>query len=213
MLKSVAACSSLLICSVHLSAQYGEAQAVVIPDTTVPFDTAWYNHLWDSIPHSQIPPGTEVTEGDSSSQNETFTYPWFGDSTMVQTTTYTVIVTEPNPCVDPALSQPATGLAPLIVDFTGARSYPWYPSISWELSSCYATIAFPPAVQNPHNIDLLDQDTAQTTSTSSSFSATNARQISSSPPPAIPDPPTPAPVPEQPWYQAVLPNPIRVRKS
>lgn len=212
MLKSVAACSSILICCVHLNAQYEEVQAVVIPDTTVPFDTAWYNHLWDSVPHSQIRPVSEVTEGDSTSANEPFIYPWFGDSTMVLTTTYTVIVNEPNPCVDPSLLPSVPELTPLTIAFTEARTYPWYLSSSWELSS-YTTMYFPPPLQNTHNIDLLDQDTTHTASTISSFSETNARQISSSPPPAIPEPPKPVSVPEQPWYQAVLPNPIRVRKS
>lgn len=133
-------------------------------------------------------------------------FPWFSDSNIALLTgTYTVIVTEPNPCVDTTLQ----------VDFIDdpfiCFTYPWiFPTVIGWSGGCLGVPA-PDPFKGWHEIDLFGTDTAMHSSLSS-FCATNSRQISSSPPSETPDPPQPAPIPEQPWYQAVLPGAVRVRK-
>lgn len=42
---------------------------------------------------------------------------------------------------------------------------------------------------------------------------TEQKQVSAIPPAKTPEPAKPVPLPEQPWYQALLPTPIRIRKG
>ncbi len=203
MIKTIAACSTILICSVQLDAQTEsyDGPIEVFPDTTVPLDSAKHVYIWESMPAD-------------------CTYVVFlpYDETYCRDTTIAEIV-----AVD------SIGENPSIVVIEWPSAY--FPVItfadcppgsvtSW-LSGCWHGCGGPgdpwmlatDPFKGWHEIDLFGVDTGMIFTSLSSFSATNSRQISSSPHEETPEPPKPVPIPEQPWYEAVLPNPIRMRKS
>jgi hypothetical protein len=133
---------------------------------------------------------------------------WLTYSTLVCETMYSVILTEPNSCIDTSLHVTFVDESSMIY------TYPWTVSPDawcgryWE--GCL--VPAPDPYKGWHEIDLFSIDSFFHSSLSA-FSQMQKGSITSVPPRETPEPPKPAPVPEQPWYQAVLPNPIRVRKG
>lgn len=117
---------------------------------------------------------------------------------------YTVTVTEPSPCVAPPDEQ-----YPLVVCFSG---YPWYASLDhspWLFSGCLGVPA-PDPYKSWYEINLFD--TTAENSSRTGLAATRSKEISTTPPSETPEPAKPVPLPEQPWYEAILPDPTRIRK-
>lgn len=195
----------------NLSAQsLHEGKAEVFPDTTITLDTAWYNHLWDSLPIFNPP---DEVRGSEFPWDTSDTWPWAGDTNNFLNTTYTVIVSGPNPCVDTSRQSPDVGMAPLhvtFVDISSSRSYPWHTSWDpWSITGCMGTVYYP--YKSWYEINLFD--TAKPHTSRIGFAATRAMEISTVPPTETPEPAKPVSLPEQPWYQAVLPTPVRIRKG
>jgi len=141
-------------------------------------------------------------------------YPWYNDSTLVLVGTYTVIVTEPNPCVDTSIHVTFAD-NPYIVFTDPWMSYPWtIPTADDWFGGCWGgcLVPAPDPYKGWHEIDLFSDDTMHFSSISG-FEPTHKGLVSTKAPEETPESPKPVPVPEQPWYQALLPNPIRVKKS
>lgn len=198
MLKTISTSATLLLCSVQLQAQAEsyDGPVEVFPDTTMALDSGWYIYNWDSIP-LQDSSQTEMAIADSLFEEE---LPWECGGTQDFVPELPLpgilVVNDPTICFTPIIT---------FVPYTYAMPI-WEGC--WDPFGDYMVIVDP--YKGRHEIDLFNQDTSRGVKSISSFSETHARQISSSPPPEVPDPPKPAPVPKQPWYECILPRAIRV---
>lgn len=182
----------VLLLIVSLSLDAANAQPLY-PDTTMVPDSGWYIFNWDAVrfPDSSQ---TELAIADSLFEEE---LPWECGGTqdfVPELSTSNIIV----------FNERST---PVITFITNTFAFPIW-EICGDPHGKWINIADP--YKGWHEIDLFNQDTSRRARSISSFSETNAKQISSSAPPETPDPPKPVPIPEQPWYECILARAIRV---
>ena len=197
-MKYFATYSFVFIASLQVRAQIPLGPVDVVVDSTPPYVVL--------LPESDsaVAIGTRV---ENPSPFWPGIWPWYSDTSIHVTPigTYTVIVTEPNSCVDSSLLHIEWIEGPKTYPFSVIVAYdPWVIGGSWQLE------VVEEAQQPWRRIDLFD--------TTTDFKATNTiRQthtgVTSVPPPTHPETPNPASLPAQSWYEAILPQPTRISSS
>lgn len=171
-----------------------------------------------------------VTDSVAAATDTGIEYSWYNDSANTtelahdtgicvsipcQITKYTVIVSGPNPCVDTTLhvEDPDVYTGP-VVTFLPYTTGGWSWG-DWSVSFYPITTDYWITVSEPYKNSLqagFFDTTPLCDSSKFMLYNTEPKQVSSYPPAKTPEPSKPFPLPEQPWYQAVMPNAIRVRK-